>query len=364
MPNSGSMTCAGEERDRQAADRVVRRDQVRADASGGTSWPPSTMPKTPADCGATGVGDGSTVKSFAERREKARRHPAVEVPDHPVVAEDGHLMGREEHGEELAHRLRRVAARRGHPRRRRRAVMAVGDVERRQRIDGAGQRARSSPSSVTGHIWWRTPSRPGDVDLGLRPSAPRRGSRRSPAPPGRPSSPARSRRSPPRSGGRGRPPSPAWSVRACGCDWCGSRRPRRPRRGRSGRGPRGSGGRRSRRGAASRTRTPSSTMRSRFSAAFAYTAPDIGIDVGGEVDLGLRDVEEAPRLAGRADPRLGARQHVVGRREDLLRPAGRGAKGAERTNQAQGKSPGVSGAGRRFLVGRRQRFNKACAPVI
>ena len=43
----------------------------------------------------------------------------------------------------------------------------------------------------------------------------------------------------------------------------------------------------------------------------------IGIGRGIEVDLGLGDVEKAPRLAGGALARLGAGQHVIGRRQNL-----------------------------------------------
>ena len=83
----------------------------------------------------------------------------------------------------------------------------------------------------------------------------------------------------------------------------------------------------------------------------------VGIDVGRKVDLGLRDMEETPGLAPRLDPRLVARQHVIGRREYLGRPPRRGAEGTKRSDQGQGN---VSGgySGRPVLVGARAGFNR------
>ncbi len=61
----------------------------------------------------------------------------------------------------------------------------------------------------------------------------------------------------------------------------------------------------------------------------------VGVERRVEIDLGLRDVQEAPRLAFGALARLGARQHVVGRREDLGGAARRGTERAERLDQRQ-----------------------------
>ena len=62
---------------------------------------------------------------------------AVQVAQHAVVVENGHLLLGQQHGEEIAVL---DAAGLGHAQRRRRTVVAVGDVERRQGVDRAGQR--------------------------------------------------------------------------------------------------------------------------------------------------------------------------------------------------------------------------------
>ena len=53
----------------------------------------------------------------------------------------------------------------------------------------------------------------------------------------------------------------------------------------------------------------------------------VGIDVGVEIDLRLRDVQKTPRLAGGPLARLGARQDIVRRRQHLA-GAARGPDGA------------------------------------
>ena len=54
-----------------------------------------------------------------------------------------------------------------------------------------------------------------------------------------------------------------------------------------------------------------------------------------EIDLGLRDVQEAPRFALGAFACLGAGQHVIGRRQDLAGPPRRRAEGTEGSNERQ-----------------------------
>ena len=61
----------------------------------------------------------------------------------------------------------------------------------------------------------------------------------------------------------------------------------------------------------------------------------VGIGALGQVDLGLGDVQEAPRLAARALARLRAREHVIGRREHLPGPCRHGAQGPERLDERQ-----------------------------
>ena len=97
------------------------------------------MPNSPRRRTHRPVGrlDGKALPDFGE--QLLRRAP-VQVAQHAVVVEDGHLVMREEHREEIAVRAGVAAARLGHARRRGRAVVAVGDVERRQRVEGARQR--------------------------------------------------------------------------------------------------------------------------------------------------------------------------------------------------------------------------------
>src|SRR5262249_24554874 len=81
----------------------------------------------------------------------------------------------------------------------------------------------------------------------------------------------------------------------------------------------------------------------------------IGVDAGVEVDFRLRDVEEAPRLALGALARLGAREHVIGRRQDLGGAPGCRTQRTKRGNERQRASPWlVTGAG---LVGGAVWFN-------
>ncbi len=51
---------AGEEGDRQPADRIIGRDQAGASRSR-YQRPPRTIPNSPADAGSTGASEGSTV---------------------------------------------------------------------------------------------------------------------------------------------------------------------------------------------------------------------------------------------------------------------------------------------------------------
>ena len=61
----------------------------------------------------------------------------------------------------------------------------------------------------------------------------------------------------------------------------------------------------------------------------------IRVDRRIEVDLRLGDVQKAPRLSFDAFARLGAGQHVIGRREDLGRAPGGGPQGAKGFDQGQ-----------------------------
>ena len=61
----------------------------------------------------------------------------------------------------------------------------------------------------------------------------------------------------------------------------------------------------------------------------------VGIDGRIEIDLGLRDVQKAPRLALGAIARLRARQHVVRRSENLRRASRRRPQSAKGLYQSQ-----------------------------
>ena len=61
----------------------------------------------------------------------------------------------------------------------------------------------------------------------------------------------------------------------------------------------------------------------------------VGVGALGQVDLGLGDVQEAPRLAPRALSRLRARQHVVGRCQHLPRACRNGAQSPKRLDECQ-----------------------------
>src|SRR4029077_4619520 len=65
----------------------------------------------------------------------------------------------------------------------------------------------------------------------------------------------------------------------------------------------------------------------------------IRVDAGAEVDLGLGDMQEAPRLVLGALARLRAGEHVVGRRENLGGASRRGTQGTKGLNEGQTVSP-------------------------
>ncbi len=65
----------------------------------------------------------------------------------------------------------------------------------------------------------------------------------------------------------------------------------------------------------------------------------VRIDRGIEIDLGLRDMQEAPRLAFGAQARLRAREHVIGGRQDLGGAPGSGPQRTEGLNERQEASP-------------------------
>ena len=76
----------------------------------------------------------------AQFRQQLFGAAPVQVAQHAVVVEDGHLGLRKQHGKEIAVRAF-AAACFCHPFGGGGAMMAVGDIERRQRLD----RARSAP---------------------------------------------------------------------------------------------------------------------------------------------------------------------------------------------------------------------------
>jgi hypothetical protein len=70
---------------------------------------------------------------------------------------------------------------------------------------------------------------------------------------------------------------------------------------------------------------PAWSIRARFSASARGAANAVG--AGRKIDLRFRDVQEAPRAAGRARTRLVGGDDVVRRRDDVGGATGRGAQG-------------------------------------
>ena len=142
MPNSGSMTLRREERDRQAADRIVGGNEVRADGQPVPACRRGTCRTRRRLAGSTGVaGRLDREVACASAASSAGGVAAVQILEHAVVVEDGHLVvGKERRRGNSRCGRRPLPARRGDARRGGRAVMAVGDVERGQGIDGAGER--------------------------------------------------------------------------------------------------------------------------------------------------------------------------------------------------------------------------------
>src|SRR5262249_35025067 len=70
----------------------------------------------------------------------------------------------------------------------------------------------------------------------------------------------------------------------------------------------------------------------------------VGVDLRVEVDLGLGNVQEAVWLALGAFARLRAREHVIGRRQNLGGAVGLGAQRRKRLDERQ-RLPGWLGIG-------------------
>ena len=85
--------------------------------------------------GRTGDCDGVDGKALGDLGQQLLRRAAVEVAHDAVVVEDGHLVMGEDHAQEIAVRPLRSAARLRDAGGCRGAVMAVGDVERGQRLE-------------------------------------------------------------------------------------------------------------------------------------------------------------------------------------------------------------------------------------
>ena len=130
------------------------------------------MPNSPEAAGRTGWSDGCDREALAQLGEECLRRAAVQIPQHAVVVEDGHLVMRKDHREEIAVRACAVAARLRHPRGGGGAVMPVGDVDRGQGVERARQRRDGGvvvdhPELVAHAVVG------GDVDVGGAPAAAR-----------------------------------------------------------------------------------------------------------------------------------------------------------------------------------------------
>ena len=94
-----------------------------------------------------GVVQRRDVERFADAREQRVRRQAVQVADDAVVVEDAHLVVRERDGEEeLVARVGRAAPLRRDARCGGRAMMAVGDVQRLERVELGLRASHRSPA--------------------------------------------------------------------------------------------------------------------------------------------------------------------------------------------------------------------------
>ena len=129
---------AGEHRDRQPADRIARH-QIGADrepvpAAG------EIHPIVMRGRRTHRLAGRCHREALGQLGEQLFGAAAVQVLHHAIVIEDGHLAFGEDHRQEIAVRTFALA-RGGDARGRRRAVMAVGDVDRRQGVEGAAELA-------------------------------------------------------------------------------------------------------------------------------------------------------------------------------------------------------------------------------
>ena len=147
----------GEQRHRQPRHRIAALQDLGQDLGLQPELPPAAA-ENHADLVRPRRADRTVARldrvAAADLAENRLGGETVQVAQHAVVVEDGHFLLRQQHGEE---RAVLDPPRLGDPERRGRAVVAVGDVERRQGVDGAGQRGDGRPSN-TGQSSWRTPS--------------------------------------------------------------------------------------------------------------------------------------------------------------------------------------------------------------
>ena len=128
-----------EQGDRQPADRIVGRNEI-----GPQRQPVPAAVEVHAEldeaAGRTGLSEALDSEAFAQLREQLLGAAAVEVAHDAVVVEDGHLMVRKEHREEVLMRAAARAAGFGDARSGGRAMMSVDRCRAPAGVDRARER--------------------------------------------------------------------------------------------------------------------------------------------------------------------------------------------------------------------------------
>ena len=169
-------------------------ERARAGSSAGTSGPPRYIPNSSATTPAAPArSDAVTVISCGDLGEQLLRRAAVEIAHDAVVVEDRHLVVGKDHATGNSRANPRPLPRAARDASgRRRAVVAVGDVDRGQRLERRGELVDRGAPRRSPRARGVTPSSAVTSTSGSRSAARSPGSRRSPARADRPSSPDRS----------------------------------------------------------------------------------------------------------------------------------------------------------------------------
>ena len=99
----------GEQRDRQLPDRIVLRDQIGPERKAVPSAG-EIHAELGQSCGADGPIGTPDREALAQFGKEFFRVASVQIPDHAVVVQDGHLVMRKNHRQEIAVRTRANSA--------------------------------------------------------------------------------------------------------------------------------------------------------------------------------------------------------------------------------------------------------------